>query len=130
MAESKYVGFGSSSDLRLLSLSAWPNPSMFGLVAFQIQTYLVSTRDRIQVCYIWQVARSMFIWAQCIVELKFVGSGRSSRLCLLRLNSWPNSSMLGLVGRQIQVYLESKHDRTQVCWLVGGLPSYYWFFLE
>jgi hypothetical protein len=55
----------------------------------------------------------MFIWAQCIVELKFVGSGRSSRLCLLRLNSWPNSSMLGLVGRQIQVYLESKHDRTQ-----------------
>ena len=63
----------------------------------------------------------MFIWAQCIVELKFVGSGRSPGLCLLGLNSWPNSSMLGLVGRQTQVYLESKHDR---------LPSYYWFFLD
>ena len=117
VAKPKRGGSSSLLDPSLLGHSIWPNPNMLGLAAHQTHAYSASARGRTQVCLVQQLSKSKLTWSQLVIESKFVISDKLLGLCLFGLSAQLNSSLLGLVGRHVYVYLGSTHGQTQVCWV-------------
>ena len=111
MAKSKYIGFDSSSNPRLLGLNTWSNLSMLDLKPRQTHVDLGSTRGRTQVYWAWKLTRPTFTWALHVAKLKYVGSAvRQANI------------HLGSTRGQIQVGFDSLSDSCSL-----GLSSCYGF---
>jgi len=84
-------------------VSAYGWPKILGLAARRTHVHLHSTRGwpwGYQACYL---ARSMFAWAQHVIEYKYIGYSSLLGSRSLRLNTWLNTSTLSLIARWIHV---------------------------
>lgn len=108
----------SSPNSCSFRLNAQLNLRILGFATRQTYMYVGSTCNRIQGCWVWQLTRLIYTWAQRAAEPKDVdfvsspviyvlGSSGSPDLYVIGLNTQLNPRMFGIEFCHIHIYLGS-----------------------
>ena len=81
------LGLTRLSKPHVFGLSVWLHLRMFGLTTRQTWIYMDSTLGWAQGCWVWQLARPIYIWAKRLAKPKAVGFSSLSYTYTLELNT-------------------------------------------